>query len=334
MNCKGAGPGLQPVAGHITTAVRLAPCRSVSGRRRVAVVMAAHNRLGRARTKSKRSRKSRQWKLPASIHSPSVSFRIDQEIRAARLQSRWQLVEAIAFGRRCLEVAIEDAGIYEGYSPGEYLAYWTRVAELADRAHSALDRLIRHIGPKGVPPSDILVRMDRVPLTWTKSGKIRIHLHPPGQPLDQAKNDTDGLLAARDALAGFANRSRQRRKSLAERRKNEGDVGKQTFVYRLAEGWIFLTGKPPGRNFDSSRNPFLRFVIAAWTDAGFGNAEEDFSRALDGTLKRFAAYEGWGSSKQSRQTVSGLAEHGPVWFIGALRSPSEEAPRVRNAGPA
>jgi len=124
-------------------------------------------------------------------------------------------------------VAIEDSRIYESYRPGEYLAYCTRVANLADRAHCALKRLIRHIGPAGVPPSDILIRMDRVPSAWTKSGKMRINLYPRGQPLDQAKNDTDGLLAARDVLAGFADRSRQRRKSLAERRKNEGDVGKR-----------------------------------------------------------------------------------------------------------
>ena len=263
--------------------------------------------------KSKRRLKSRQWKPPPGIRNPSVPFNIDQEIREARLQSSWQLAEAIAFGRRSLEVAIEDSRIYESYRPGEYLAYCTRVANLADRAHCALKRLIRHIGPAGVPPSDILIRMDRVPSAWTKSGKMRINLYPRGQPLDQAKNDTDGLLAARDVLAGFADRSRQRRKSLAERRKNEGDVGKRHFVYRLAEGWIFLTGKRPGRNFDPSRNPFLRFVIAAWTDAGFGNAEEDFSRALDGTLKSLALCDGLSFSKRSQQTFSGLAEHGPVW---------------------
>ena len=189
--------------------------------------------------KSKRRLKSRQWKPPPGIRNPSVPFNIDQEIREARLQSSWQLAEAIAFGRRSLEVAIEDSRIYESYRPGEYLAYCTRVANLADRAHCALKRLIRHIGPAGVPPSDILIRMDRVPSAWTKSGKMRINLYPRGQPLDQAKNDTDGLLAARDVLAGFADRSRQRRKSLAERRKNEGDVVEKTFCISTSGGMDF-----------------------------------------------------------------------------------------------
>jgi hypothetical protein len=164
-------------------------------------------------TKSKRRLKSRQWKTPSGIRNPSVLFNIDREIREAGLQSSWKLAEAIAFGRRSLEVAIEDSRIYESYRPGEDLAYWTRVADLADRAHWALKRLIRHIGPAGVPPSDILVRMDRVPLAWTKSGKMRINLYPRGQPLDQAKKDTDGLLAARDVLAGFADRSRHDEKA-------------------------------------------------------------------------------------------------------------------------
>jgi hypothetical protein len=86
-----------------------------------------------------------------------------------------------------------------------------------------------------------------------KSSKVVIKLLPRGQPPGQAKKDFSALLAARDACAGFANRTQQRRKSLASRRKNEGDVGKRAFVYRLAEGWIFLTGKRPGRSYNSRR---------------------------------------------------------------------------------
>jgi hypothetical protein len=267
--------------------------------------------MGRVRTKSAHGRKVRPWKVPEGIHDLSVPFSIDCEIRAARLQSRWAIKAAIAFGRRALEVAIEDADVYERYRPGEEVANWTRIVDLADLAHEALDRLIRYIGPAGVPQSDILVRRERVPSTWTKSGKIRIMVGPLGQPIDQAKKDTDGLLAARDLLAGFAGRSRQRRNSLAARRKNVGDLGKSTFVYRLAAGWIFLTGKRPARSYH--RNPFLRFVEAAWADAGFTSTNENFSRALDAALKQLASYEGWSLSEQSQQTVSGLAQRGPGW---------------------
>jgi hypothetical protein len=269
--------------------------------------------MGRARTKSGRDRKVRPWKVPAGIHDLSVPFSIDREIREARLQSRWAIKEAIRFGRRALEVAIEEADAYERDRPGEELANWTRIVDLADRAHDALDRLVRYIGPAGVPRSHILVRRERVPTTWARSGKIRIAVLSPGQPVDQAKKDTDGLLAARDLLAEFAGRSQQQRDRLAGRGTKVPDFGKRAFVYPLAEAWIFLTGKRPGRSFHL-RNPFLRFVKAAWADAGFGRTNEDFSRALDATLMALASYEGWSWSKQlSQQTVSGLAQKGPVW---------------------
>jgi len=154
-----------------------------------------------------------------------------------------------------------------------------------------------------VPSGDILVPIERIPSSWTKSGKITLKLLPHDQPPNQEKKDLEALLAARDACAGFASRTQQRRKSLAGRRKNEGDVGKRAFVYRLAEGWIFLTGKRPGRSYNSRRNPFLRFVEAAWKDAGL-SSEQDFSRALDATLKRLAIYDHW---------FSGLAQQGPAW---------------------
>jgi len=237
-------------------------------------------------------------------------FAIDEEIRKAQLQLRWQLTDAILFGRRTLAVAVEDANAYANYRPGEALAYWSRTEKLAVRAHRTLDDLVKHIGPAGVPSADILVPVQRVPPSMSKSSKVVIKLLPRGQPLDQAKKDFSALLAARDACAGIMNRTQQRRKSLASRRKNEGDMDKRAFVYRLAEGWIFLTGKRPGRSYNSRRNPFLRFVEAAWTDAGLCS-EQDFSRALDAALRQLAAYEGL--SDQSQQTISGLARHGPVW---------------------
>jgi hypothetical protein len=259
-----------------------------------------------ARAKLKRSRTPHRWKANDQIFDLAVTFAIDEEIRKAQLQSRWQLTDAVLFGRRTLAVAIEDANAYENYRPGEALAYWSRTTKLAVRAHAALHDLIKRIGPTGVPSGDILVPMERVPSSWTKSGKITVKLLPHGQPPNQEKKDLEPLLAARDACAGFASRSQQRWKGLASRRKNEGNLGKRSFVYRLAEGWIFLTGKRPGRSYISSRNPFLRFVEAAWKDAGF-HTETDFSRALDATLKRLDEY--W----QSRQTILSLARQGPVW---------------------
>ena len=190
---------------------------------------------GRKTAKLKRRRRPRQWKVRNNILDVTAFFAIDRQIQAAPLQSRWQQSDAIAFGRRTLQVAIEDArSIEEKYHPGETLAYWKRTAHLAARAHSLLELLIRHIGPKGVPATDILGPPVRVPVSMTKSGKLRIGIGPVGQSFDQAKNDTAALIAARDALAGFADRCQRRRDGLAFGRKNEGDSWKACF--RLSAG--------------------------------------------------------------------------------------------------
>ena len=101
----------------------------------------------------------RRWKANDQIFDLAVTFAIDEEIRKAQLQSRWQLTDAVLFGRRALAVAIEDANTYENYRPGEALAYWSRTTKLAVCAHAALNDLIKHIGPAGVPSGDISIPM-------------------------------------------------------------------------------------------------------------------------------------------------------------------------------
>src|SRR5262249_27979416 len=155
-----------------------------------------------------------RWKASDQIFDLAVTFAIDEEIRKAQLQLQWRLRDAILFGRRTLAVAGEDANTYANYRPCEELAYWSRTEKLAVLAHSTLDDLIKHIGPAGVRYADILVPIQRLPSSISKPSKVVIKLLPHGQPLDQAKKDFCALLAARDACAGFANRTQQRRKSL------------------------------------------------------------------------------------------------------------------------
>ena len=167
---------------------------------------------------------------------------------------------------------------------------------------------IRHIGPKGPPRADTLVPRERVSTSWVPSGKISIGILPRGLKVDQAKEDNDRLRAALDHLTEFSLRSRERRQGLASKAKNPGDLGKRAFVYRLAEGWIFLTGKKPGRHFDPNRNPFLNFVLAATASHREKADELNFSRALDHALRRL----------RHKNLVSSLARRGPVWTPDAL----------------
>jgi hypothetical protein len=249
--------------------------------------MARRSAHGPSKTTSKPRPRYRRWKAPDDVHDTASPFAIDDEIRKAQLQSRWQLPDAIAFGRRALAVSIEEARKHEGFRPGELLVSWKRTALLAERSHRTLSQLISHIGPRGVPSADFLSPSIRVPRSWAPSGRIKVGIVQRPQSRADAERELEALRKAREILQELAEHARQRRDRLALNRKNEGDLGKRAFVFSLAEGWIFLTGRKPGRNFDPTRNPFLRFVKAAWTDAGFGD-HENFSRALESTLTGLA----------------------------------------------
>ena len=79
------------------------------------------------------------------------------------------------------------------------------------------------------------------------------------------------------------------------------DHQKRAFVRILAEGWVFLTGKMPGKNLDPSKNPFLRVVEAAWIDwhqvnnsdaAAFGEALNAAISSIDDARLKWLRAEG------------------------------------------
>lgn len=196
-------------------------------RRCVAVTMARRSPPhGLSKTTSKPRLTYRQWKTPDDIHDAASPFAIDDEICNARLQSRWQLADAIVFGRRTLAVAIEEARKHEGFQPGEVLVRWERTALLAERSHRTLSQLISHIGPRGVPSSDILGPSIRVPRSWAPSGRIKVGIVQRPQSRADAERELEALRKAREILQELAEHAQQRRDQLALARKNEGDPGK------------------------------------------------------------------------------------------------------------
>jgi hypothetical protein len=96
-------------------------------------------------------RKPRTWRAPATIVEENAPFEIDAEIRSAKLQSRWSLDDAISFGRRALQVALEDAIENEGTRPNDQFKMWDRTADMAKKAHDTLRELLEYIGPSGLP---------------------------------------------------------------------------------------------------------------------------------------------------------------------------------------
>jgi hypothetical protein len=283
--------------------------------------MARHSPHGPSKRTSK-PRRTRRWKAPANIHDTLSAFAIDDEIRKVPLQSRWQLADAIAFGRSTLAVAIEEGRKHESHQPGEILVSWKRTALLAERSHRTLSQLISHIGRRGVPLSDAREPIALVSESPAPSGGISVRFVQPSR--EDTEREVEALRETNDMLQHLAARAKQRSYRLARARKNEGDPGKRAFVHALAVGWRFLTGRKPGRNFYATRNPFLRFVKAAWADAGFCD-HENFSRALESTLTGLADNEYWSWSDLGRETFKRFARHGPIGWSNALQTPSEDS---------
>jgi hypothetical protein len=213
------------------------------------------------------------------------------EIRDAHtrrlLAPHWKLTDAIVFARRALVVAIEGAQTQEISRYEEYFAHWSRTADLASLAQAALGKLIKHRSRLGVAQS----LPQPVPRSWVKSGRIvvRIRRRRPNRTLETAHT-----LCAE--LVNLGNKIRSRR-------RNEGNPRKRAAVFHLAVAWVHLTGKLPGSSIEAKLNPFLRFVEAAWEDAGSAEPE-NFARPLQAALKVL---------KSNEQALAKLVHPGPVW---------------------
>lgn len=268
-----------------------------------------------------RGRKPRKWREPGTITAADAPFAIDEAIRSLgkekRLQGRWRIDEAISFGRRALQVALEDAICFENHRAADQFKYFKCASDLAASAQQALEKLLDHIGASGLATGIVLLKQNRAPKSFAKSGKFQIRTSLREKPTGgfvgakDAKDEVEALVAAADLLNEMQNYAKDQQKKLEHTQINDADHGKRAFVYRLAEAWIFLTGKKPGKGRDASHNPFLTFVEAAANDAG--GFEEDFYRALEGALKTLTLYESFDRAGESGQSISGIAARGPAW---------------------
>ena len=263
-------------------------------------------------------RQTRTWRRPETVPGPNVSLAIDDEIRAMKLQPRWSINDALEFGRLAMQVALEDAHYYEGRHASDGFKYWKRTAETAREAEVALGRLWGQIGEGGLP-TGIFPTITRLPKSFTKSGKIKLQLSPRQKPNggyftpDDSRAEVARLAAARQLVGEIATHSAARCKQLERSSKindRRADYGKQYFVLRIVEAWIWLTGKGPGLGSLPERNPCLRFIQTALVDLGMHT--EDFEksalRALQATVKWLDQM-----MPETTQPIASIAKQGPVW---------------------
>jgi hypothetical protein len=248
-----------------------------------------------------------------------IDTQIQQLAHGNALQPHWSIDKAIRFGRRAIQVALEDANSNVGLRASDELETFEQTNSLAKRAHAPLQDIIEFIGPHGLPRGIKLSSGVRVHRRVAKSGQIELLTSlregPSGKPFgpQDAKNEIEKLVTARDVLIDIQRYAERQRKRLAHTRKiKDPDYGKLAFVYRLAEAWISLTGKKPGRGRLPEHNPFLRFVESAATDAGRPPAE-DWYRALISALDILGRYESFDPNGKSPQSISGIVIRGPAW---------------------
>ena len=88
----------------------------------------------------------------------------------------------------------------------------------------------------------------------------------------RARRDAIILWSAKRLIKLLAADTERRRSEFAQASKYSPAGDRHEFVFVLDEAWVFLTGARPGTNPDIDRNPFLRFVAAAWRDWKGDNA--------------------------------------------------------------
>lgn len=172
-------------------------------------------------------------------------------------------IDAVAFGRRALEVAILQAHMASIGSPRRdvWEPSWLSIRDSAADAGKALQKVLRALDPNGRT-----ARSYQQPLNQTRIGNAK---YGPASLLGgrRAKRDGLTLIAAQRILRDLAADSERRRIEIREGQPTKSsNVKKHAFVFVLYEAWIWLTTGRPGSNTATADNPFLLFVEAAWQD--------------------------------------------------------------------
>ena len=209
-----------------------------------------------------RKKPDRKWRDPTTDASGN-SFEIMRAVAGATLLPRWSQSEANSFAILALGVAVRDAKKFQGRRSRDQFEYWQQTADISGKAASALQRLIDHASPEGLQLG--------IKLGFGGYGPYRLMTPrqlPGGEFASRAtsKAELDLLCEAYKAIKAINGSAREYETRLSRSTGNEREHDKHAFAFRLAEAWIYLTGKLPG--LGSERNPFLRFVEAAARDAG------------------------------------------------------------------
>ncbi len=216
---------------------------------------------------------------------------VDPSKRASRLvlPDRRPLVAKVV--GRMLQLSIADASDPEKQSD---LTPWAEIKDSAARAAKAIDRARKSISA-----------IDQDSPRAVRRLRLR-----PGQGIQNliemrkiADRDLRTIEAASTILAELSKQAERKRAEFASGNQNPGEPSRQAFVIWLMEGWIFLTGRRPGKSKNPGQTLFSQFAEAAWRDWHGECQPPDFSSQTNILL----------DESFDEATVRSLVADGPVW---------------------
>lgn len=216
---------------------------------------------------------------------------VDPSKRASRLvlPDRRPLVAKVV--GRMLQLAIADASEPEKQSD---LTLWAEIRDSAARAANAIDQARKCISAIDQDAPRAVRRLRR------RQGR---GIQDLSQMRKIADRDLRTIEAASAILAELSLDAARKRAEFASENQNPGDPSRQAFVIWLMEGWIFLTGKRPGKSKNPGQTLFSQFAEAAWQDWHGECQPPDFSSQTNILL----------DEKFDEATVQLLIADGPVW---------------------
>lgn len=195
-------------------------------------------------------------------------FSIDEIVaerwRRGELTEHWiNQTHAVGFARRTLDVATASAlGAIERLNRHETLLDYDEMERVSQEALDALTHFAKHCGGgafREFPEASLKPAFSKLVSTTA----------PGGDHEAEVNSRVQIILSAIDTLREFtAFAVSQRDRIVAMGVQNPGDPIKAAFVMTMAEGWVALTGKVPGKGTRVSQNPFLRFAATGWRDVG------------------------------------------------------------------
>jgi hypothetical protein len=224
---------------------------------------------------------------------------LDRE-KSPRRRLRLPLSQAKEIARRAMEVGLYEVCNLSMNSPRGALADFSKLEHKAGEASRAIKRVLKHLDHRAKTGVEF-----ELPIVTTIAG------HPEVEGLDAqslhalARQDGECLWKAQKILDRLSLSANRKEAQVREVRPASTKPEHAAFAKVLAECWIVLTGKAPGINSVSEKNPFLKFVSSAWIDVFGQNEERDDDPSFIGALR---------SLRFNETDIARICRDGPLWL--------------------